>query len=75
MTPFHVLKRVYDRRGALELTSAEAAAIEPHLDLLHDLHLLVPGPAAQLRLSVLGSGLMSQLADADNLEAHPAPGM
>lgn len=75
MNPYDVLKRVHERGGSLDLTSAEALSIEPHLDLLYDLHLLVPGPSAQLRLSVLGAGLLSQLADLDNLDPHPAPGM
>jgi len=57
----------------MDLTTAEAAALEPHLDLLHDLRLLTPGSAAQLTLSVLGAGLLSELADDDNLDS--APGM
>lgn len=74
MNPVHVLKRVHERGGPMALTSAEAEAIAPHLDLLYDLHLLVPGPYGMLRLSVLGVGLMSQLADLDNLDTtHQAP--
>ncbi len=75
MTPYHVLKRAYERGGTMDVTPAEAQALQPHFDLLHDLHLLVPGPSAQLRLSELGAGLMAQLADRDNLELPPAPGM
>ena len=67
MNPFHVLKRAHARGGSLDLTSAEADALAPHLDLLHDLHLLIAGTDAQLKLSVLGVGLMSQLVDLDNL--------
>lgn len=81
MNPYHVLQRAYERGGTMDLTPAEAQSLQPHLDLLHDLHLLLPGPSAQLRLSALGAGLMARLEEQDNLEDRdklelpPAPGM
>ena len=77
MNPMYVLRRAYERGGAMDLTTAEAAALEPHYDLLHDMHVLVPGPAAQLQLSALGADLMEKIAAIDNLDSaqDSAPGM
>ena len=73
----YVLRRAYERGGAMDLTHAEAAALGPHYDLLHDMHLLVAGPAAQLQLSALGADLMEKIAAIDNLDSaqDSVPGM
>ncbi len=75
MTPYHVLARALS--GPLTLTHAESAALAPHAALLHDLHLLTHDsriePGGRLALGVLGTGLLSQLADPE--PELPAPGM
>lgn len=75
MTAYHVLARAL--AGPLTLTHAEAATIAPHADLLADLHLLTHDsriePGGRLALGVLGTGLLSQLADPE--PEFPAPGM
>ncbi len=77
MTPYHVLARALT--GPLTLTHSEAAALATHADLLADLHLLTHDtriePGGRFALGVLGTGLMSQLADLDEPHNPPAPGM
>lgn len=81
MNPYHVLHRAA-QAGGLTLTHAEADALAPHADLLHDLQLLTHDsriePGGRLALGVLGAGLLSQLADVDESsdeDSSPAPGM
>lgn len=81
MTPAHVLHRAA-QAGGLTLTRAEADALAPHADLLHDLRLVTPDsriePGGRLALAVLGVGLLSQLADVEESSdesSSPAPGM
>lgn len=61
-----VLARAHAERRPL--TPAEVADLGVHLGLLRDLHLVAPG-AEGMRLTVLGAGLLSQLAD---LKVAPA---
>lgn len=80
MNPYHVLQRALGNE--LTLTHAEAAALAPHAELLADLHLLTAGSrisaGGRLGLSVLGTGLLSQLCDVEESsdeDSSPAPRM
>ena len=76
MTPFHILMRAHTAvGGALVLTEAEARTLAPVTGFCHDLMLIAPSsriePGGELRISMFGHGVLSQVAERDQMPAWP----
>ena len=77
MTPHHILMRAHTAvGGTLVLTEAEARTLAPVADFCHDLMLIAPSsriePGGELRISLFGHGVLSQVAELEQMPAWPA---
>ena len=75
MTPHHILMRAHTAGGTLVLTEAEARTLSPVAGIYHDLMLIAPSsriePGGELRISLFGHGVLSQVAERDQTPAWP----